>query len=65
MSSISESFHLLYPDTAFRNLIAYKGNPNYFCILVLVIVTPMIDILLKGEFQYNKRNSKKCMCGRR
>jgi hypothetical protein len=38
VSGISESVHLLYPDIAFRNCIAHKGNPNYFCILVSVIV---------------------------
>jgi len=44
LSGISESVHLLYRDIAFRNFIAYKGNPNYFCILILVIVTLMITI---------------------
>jgi hypothetical protein len=44
VSGISESVHLFYLDTAFRNFIAYKGNANYFCILVLAIVTLMITV---------------------
>jgi hypothetical protein len=65
VTGISESVHLLYPDIAFRNFIAYKGNPD-FCILVLVIVPLMILLLLiycsKVNFNTIKAKVKSSAC---
>ena len=64
MSGISESVHLLYPDIAFRNFIAYKGNPNIY-ILVLVITLMILLLLIycsKVNFNTIKAKVKSSAC---
>jgi hypothetical protein len=62
VSGISESVHLVCLDIAFRNFIVYKGNYNYFCLLVLIITLMITIYCSKVNFNTIKAKVKSGAC---